>query len=279
MKLKKFFDIERKRLLIFHKSKHKNFWDTHWLKHQEILGNSIYKFDPNSIVCKSTIKFLNPYDGPILEGGCGLGLHVYSLTKMNYEVIGIDNAEKTIEFIKKKHPELKIELGDVRQIPYPNNFFAGYWSLGVIEYFFNGYLEIISEMKRVIKPNGFLFITFPYMSPFRKFKARFHLFKTINTNRIEDKKTPEFFYQYALNKWDVIKDFKNSGFKLKYLKPFDGIKGFKDEIFVFKDFIKKFFELIYNVKKVKLLMKIMGLIDQFLLKFSAHVILLVFQKI
>lgn len=39
------------------------------------------------------------------------------------------------------------------------------------------------------------------------------------------------FYQYILNKNDVIKSFNNFRFKLKYIEPFGGLKGFKDEIF------------------------------------------------
>ena len=45
-----------------------------------------------------------------------------------------------------------------------------YWSLGVIEHFFNGYKEIAEEANRILKNKGFIFLTFPSMNILRKQK-------------------------------------------------------------------------------------------------------------
>jgi len=42
-------------------------------------------------------------------------------------------------------------------LKFPNNFFDGYWTLGVIEHFWEGYNQIIEEAKRVIKPGDIYF--------------------------------------------------------------------------------------------------------------------------
>ncbi len=182
----RYYDEINKRLLYFRKKVDgKDLWDNHWLKTLNEDRKLIYSYKPKSLVCKITSKFLTPRDGPILEGGCGLGYNVYHLSKLNYKIIGVDNANKTIELIKKQNPELNFQFGDVRKLSYQKNYFAGYWSLGVIEHFFDGFSQIALEMKRVIKPNGFLFLTFPYMSPFRKLKVKFHFFKIFNNTYYE----------------------------------------------------------------------------------------------
>ena len=272
----KFLEKKKTRLLIFKKNLSNQHWDNHWSNfwHQNI--GEIYKASSKSIVCRITKGFLKPKDGPILEGGCGLGIHVHSLRSLNYNIIGIDLAEKTIKMVNKYMPYLQIKLADVQNIPYPDKYFVGYWSLGVIEHFFKGYLQILNEMKRVIKNEGFLFITFPYMSPFRILKSKLKLYKTIsftkNTNRISN-----HFYQYIFNKKYVINAIEAKGFELKYSETKSGLKGFKDEIFFMKFFFRRFIKLIFeNRNKVLALFK--AILDKFLSKFFGHSILLVFQK-
>jgi len=256
----------------------KNLWDLHWLKNSDILMANVLNFNPKSLVCRITQRFLIPEDGPILEGGCGLGNNVYQLKRMNFDATGIDSAKATIRRLKKEVPEIKVQLADVRKIPFPDNYFAGYWSLGVIEHFFEGYIEIAKEMKRVIKLKGYLFLAFPYMSPFRKFKVNFNLYKVMNQDFYLNKTASKNFYQYFLNKDEVIKDFNNLGLKLKYAEPFEGIKGFKDEIFFLKVFIKRFLQILYNKRNSNFINLIKGFLEKILRKFFGHSILLVFQK-
>ena len=274
----RYYDNINKCLLIFHETLiDNNYWDLLW-QNFKCTEKLKFKFNPKSLVSRITKRFLESEDGPILEGGCGLGDKVYTLKMMNYDVIGVDNAKETIYFIKRIYPQLNIIYGDVRKIDFPDNYFAGYWSLGVIEHFFEGYQEALLEMYRVIKPNGFLFLTFPYMSPFRKIKVRSNLYKFFSPEFYDLNKKPSKFYQFILNEKKVIEDFINIGFKLKYFKPFDGIKGFKDEIFFLKFYIKKFLALLYNLEKPEFIRKSKRVIDKVLTKFSAHMMLLVFQK-
>ena len=65
---------------------------------------------------------------------------------------------------------------DVRNLNFDDGFFDGYWSLGVIEHFYEGYERIIKEVNRVIKRNGFVFLTFPSLSFLRKFKSKWGLY-------------------------------------------------------------------------------------------------------
>ena len=261
----KYYDIQRNQLLFFYRDLKEDYWDNHWEVYWDKLKDQIYKFNRKSLICKITNMFLKPKDGPILEGGCGLGQNVFNLNNLNYDCIGIDYAENTIKKIKELMPELKIKFANIKKIPFRDNEFAGYWSLGVIEHFFNGYNDILEEMKRVLKPKGFLFISFPYMSPLRVLKSKVNLYKIFNNDFYKKFKNPIHFYQFALNKDQVIKDIEGFGFKLRYYKISSGVKGFKDEIFVFKFFFKKFLQILYDNEKSKIVYLIREILDKFLI--------------
>jgi len=168
---------------------------------------------------------LRPQDGVILEGGCGYGGKVNSLTRAGYKVIGIDFDPQTVSFLNKNAPNLDIRLGDVRNLPIEDSSVVGYWSLGVIEHFYDGFVDIAQEMLRVIKPGGYLFLTYPFMSPLRKAKARLNLYPHFNSQE-----KPKDFYQFALAHRSVDAYFQSLGFKLRLFKMAAGLQGFNEEI-------------------------------------------------
>jgi hypothetical protein len=85
------------------------------------------------------------------------------------------------------------------------------------------------EMARVIRPGGHLFLSFPYMSPVRRLKARLGLYPSFAGGE-----EPRGFYQFALNASIVGLEFENYGFRLRSLKALSGLKGCKDEIAVLR---------------------------------------------
>ncbi|GAI52290.1 unnamed protein product [marine sediment metagenome] len=50
----------------------------------------------------------------------------------------------------------------------------------------------------------------------------------------ESKEMRDNFYQFAFAPEDIINDLEKRGFKLIDMKPYDGIKGLKDEVLVLK---------------------------------------------
>ena len=173
-----------------------DFWDAHWGIDDNIRDRILGTKD--TLVSKITKRYLKPSDGTILEGGCGTGRCVASLSNNGYRVIGLDSAYKTVKTLNQYVPELDIVLGDVRKIPFPDKFFSGYLSLGVIEHFWEGYEALASEMFRVIKDKGYLFLTFPYMSPLRIIKGKLGLYKLWQNTSTKN------FHQFALNSRSVI---------------------------------------------------------------------------
>ena len=263
----RYFDPVRNLLIYIESKADPSFWDSHWKLDKNITKILGVK---NTFVSRITKQYLKPKDGIILDGGCGKGTIVASLKHNRYRVIGIDYAKKTVNILNQYLPELDIRLGDVRDLPFEDNYFIGYWSIGVIEHFWEGYESIAFEMSRVLQDNGYLFLTFPYMSPLRRMKARLGLYdlwqETMPTND---------FYQFALNSKLVIEDFQKLGFKLVMTLPFDGIKGTKDEIAIIKPLLQKLYDYKGKKKLINVIRKNISLITS---PKASHCILLIFKK-
>ena len=107
--------------------------------------------------------YFSPGD-KVLEAGCGDGAILFKLIeKYKIERHGIDISEnaKSIatEYMIKTGIKFKYVIGDVQNLPYPQNTFDTVSSLGVIEHFLNPD-KVMKEMYRVLKTNGHLiFIT------------------------------------------------------------------------------------------------------------------------
>jgi ubiquinone/menaquinone biosynthesis C-methylase UbiE len=262
----KLYDKKNERLIIFKEKATPEFWDRHWQVSDFI--KKVRSGENNLIIKSFTKKFLKP-GSKILEGGCGTGKIVYGLKNWGYDAYGVDFAKETIKKIKENFPELKVFVQDVRKLDFSDNFFDGYWSLGVIEHFWEGYNEILKEAKRVVKPEGFLFLTFPWMSPLRKFKAKRGLYKTLARERIDGNN----FYQFILDEKKVIRDLRENGFELIQRYPSDATKGLKDEFF----FLKPVLQRIYNCQNI-IAKGIRFLISILFSKIAGHTILLVFKN-
>lgn len=261
----KYYDKINRRLVLFEKKATSSFWDNHW-DNNDIKKK--FNLNKKTFVTRTTNKYL-PVGAKIIEGGCGLGDKVHALSSLSYDAYGIDYARRTIKRIKGLYPNLKISFGDVRNIPFPNEYFDGYWSLGVIEHFYNGYAKILEEMNRVLKTHGYLFITFPYMSPLRKLKTKLRQYDQLDLNRLKT----DNFYQFMLNREMVISDIEKTGFKLIKSTPLDAVKGLKDEISLLKPTLQKIYDS--NSLISKLISRAMSISFKHL---SGHAVLLIFNK-
>ena len=135
--------------------------------------------------------------------------------------------------------------------------------------FWSGFNDIASEMARVIRGGGYLFLTFPVMSSLRKWIARHK-----NYQKWEGKETePDGFYQFALDSKSIIQHFTSLGFEVIHSRGFDGVKGIKDEISLIKPLLQK----IYDSQNIsaKLSRKI---IDLSFSHYCGHSILLVLHN-
>jgi SAM-dependent methyltransferase len=262
-----YYDRQNRRLVYIGESASPEFWDA--LFDAEDFRKSVAGGKDDRFILKILRKYLPDKKGYILEGGCGEGRIVYCMHDHGYEAVGIDSASKTIEKTKNLFPELDVRVGDVRNLPFPDNYFTGYWSIGVIEHFRGGYEAVLAEMLRVIASDGYLFLSFPYMSPIRRLKARLGLYQEYRGSDKED------FYQYALDADIVLGDLKASGFKLVERIPSAGLKGCKDEVF----FLKPVLQRLFSYKGNNLLLRgLKYMLDQWLAVFAGHTLFFVLKK-
>jgi SAM-dependent methyltransferase len=266
----KYYDKSTGQLIFTKKLSTSDYWDNRWHINKNIRAKIINCKD--SYVSQITKKYLRPKQGVILEGGCGQGHYVSSLVNNGYQCIGVDYAQETVKTLNKFVSELDIRYGDVRKLSFADNFFIGYWSLGVIEHFWSWYMPIAKEMARVLKKDGYLFLTFPHISLLRRIKAKLGFYELWRNNHNQ----PKDFYQYALNTKTVIKNFNKLGFKLIKVKPTNGIKGIKDEVLLIRPFFQRLYD--YSGKNI-LIRGIRKILELTLSPIAGHSILLIFKKI
>jgi len=211
---------------------------------QEIWAQCIYSIDDlmdkdewigikNSQILPYIIKLI-PQDAIILEAGCGMGPWVLYLTKLHYNIIGIDIALETISHTKKLFPNSSFIGGDITNICFKENSLDAVLSWGVVEHFESGPQRALEEIRRVLKPHCRLFITVPcknviYHSPLLKFADLLRKNKLIR--KILNKgQFHEEFYQYLFSKRRFYEELIKAGFEIEEFIPISHEMGFVSSV-------------------------------------------------
>jgi 2-polyprenyl-3-methyl-5-hydroxy-6-metoxy-1,4-benzoquinol methylase len=102
-------------------------------------------------------------DKNILDYGCGTGYGAYLLSESAKTVCGVDIDRRAIECCTEKYKASNLSfllISGRAPLPFDKDYFDAIVSFQVIEHIHdvNGYLL---ELKRMLKSNGFLFITTP----------------------------------------------------------------------------------------------------------------------
>jgi len=270
--MKIIYDRPQKQLICYRRGVKDSFWDGHW-RDTDIWG-AYRSMSKHNLVARITKKYLCPHNGPILEGGCGVGQFVYSLSEVGYKCIGIDIAEETITRAQMVNPSLQLEVMDVKELDFPDNHLAGYWSMGVIEHFFEGYDDIVSEMRRVVKPGGYVFVTVPVMSLLRRIKAFLGAYESAPL-KIKNGIMADEFYQFIVPHEKLVNDFTRKGFELVEMRNKGGMKGLGDDLMVSKSLLRAISRLRSKNIVFKCLVK---LLDVVLSPVTGHMGLFVFKQ-
>lgn len=224
--MKKYYDKMYNRLVYIGEKSDPEMWDKRWdeVDIEKLFSSSLHSMEDKTILY-TTRKYL-PEGSCILEGGCGLGDKVFLLKQSGYKVVGVDYATKTVKKLREIRSELDIRYGDLQQLEFPDNSFDGYWSFGVIEHFYGGYDRIISEMFRILKPGGHLFMTVPAMSYLRKIKAKIGIYPSFDENKVDISN----FYQFAYSSEEIQKKFCGFGFQFIERQNWAVYEGVRSEI-------------------------------------------------
>jgi ubiquinone/menaquinone biosynthesis C-methylase UbiE len=241
-------------------------WDEIWSKTDEkeywrnaLNGELLYEY-------KNVFeKYLIP-GSKILEAGCGLGQVVIALRTRGFNCYGLDYADKVINILNNKFPDIPFEIGDIRNIKYNDNFFDSYISLGVIEHFTEGQEKMLNEAARVLNKNGIIFLSVPFYSPFRKFLNKFGKYNKDNfTSNMP-------YFESCFSEDELHFLFNNAGFDVIEYIYINPIMPFVQETFL---------RPLYFIIEDKI--KIRGLIDRLLKvllskRLFSHMIMIVARK-
>lgn len=269
MSTERYIDTRHKRLVYIRQKADSHFWDSHWDRYEirQVIQSAVV----NRAIIKPTLKYLHR-GARILEGGCGLGQNVWSLAKAGYDAYGVDYADTTVKKVNQALPELNISCQDIRKLDFEDGYFDGYWSLGVIEHFYNGYDDIIQEIRRVLRTGGYLFLTFPCLSKLRHMKS---LQGSYGIWEDDDQKIAQF-YQFAFNDKSVASTITQTGFQFVSSKPISGFKGFKDEIETRS--IRALLQRMYDSDHLPV-KALVWIVDHLLAPFSGHCQFMIFRAV
>ncbi|MBR9700638.1 class I SAM-dependent methyltransferase [Candidatus Woesearchaeota archaeon] len=131
--------------------------------------DDIYKKDPKDYSYydlgkphKDLPKIVRRFKGVknVLDIGCGSGRNFFYLTK-HFQVEGIDIAKEGVRQIKKILPESRVKVGDIyNKLPYKTGVFDAIVGIQVLQHSTEPKIKkAISEIFRILKPGGWLFIT------------------------------------------------------------------------------------------------------------------------
>lgn len=262
----RYYDANHNRLVYLDAGVGKEFWDERWQEHNL---NALAQNPPKQRWILGVTRKYVPPGGRILEGGSGLGHKVHALHKAGFDAVGVDYIDKTLAWARDTWKPAEFVQGDVRELPFDDNSFDGYWSFGVIEHFYTGYDAILSEMYRVLKPGGHVMCTFPAMTGIRHAKVRKNGFEAWQ----ETEARIEKFYQFALNPTSVCKDFEKLGFELVRKQGIGTLSGWPQESPVVKSITDMVRKLPFG-----LISKFNVLMDPLLGDYFGHSFLLVMRK-
>jgi SAM-dependent methyltransferase len=99
-----------------------------------------------------------------LDLGCGLGRHAIYMAGKGFDVTAVDLSAYSVNYTKewaiKEKLDIKTDICNMLQLPFEDDSFDCIMAYNVIYHTdTQGFKETLREIKRVLKPNGELFVT------------------------------------------------------------------------------------------------------------------------
>ena len=133
-------------------------WNEIFKKHGKVFTK------PHEDMAKIVKLFKEHHVKKVLDLGSGTGRHVIYLAQNDFDVYGIDIAQKGIEitkdWLKKENLKANLTTGSFyQQLPYADNFFDAIISTSAIHHAkIDEIRKAIHEIERILKPKGLIFI-------------------------------------------------------------------------------------------------------------------------
>jgi len=125
--------------------------------------------------------------GRLLDVGCGYGEFLKLAKDKGWEVYGVELSNDACQYVQNK-PGLNIFCGELKEASFPKDHFDVVTLWNVLDHTINP-LEELLEIKKILKPGGFLFIRVPNFLfqekafLFSKIIGKLHFFSSLNLAR------------------------------------------------------------------------------------------------
>jgi SAM-dependent methyltransferase len=213
----------------------KRAWEKNWddISMDEIM--EIFKYDRVKKQMDVFTRVL-PKNEKILEGGCGLAPYLIRLRQLGFQVEGIDYNEAPLKKALSHDPTLPLKVGDVAAIPYPDDSFGGYISLGVIEHFTEGPLKAIREARRILRKGGVFVVMVPQNHFFMRLTAPLRALKRNSLLRKWFKKSADTHYwEQYFKRSELVPLLEKEGFDVREVHAMDHSHAFVSFSNFFRD--------------------------------------------
>lgn len=204
-----------------------DFWSTRWE------GRRLSKELIDSVIRREEYRIMSIYlnkigsGAKVLDGGCGLGEWTVFLSSQKFEVYGLDISSSTIARLKEHFPNEKFMVEDIRKTSFPDGYFDAYFSWGAFEHFEDGLARCIEEAHRVIRLDGFLFVTVPFHNT-RHWNADNLAYRRSSSGSQDiswSANMPMRFYQWRLTRFELKRELEMHGFKAINITPIHKDEG------------------------------------------------------
>lgn len=213
----------------------KKAWEKNWedISMEEIMG--IFNYVRVKKQLELFLRVL-PKNEKILEGGCGLSPYLIKLRQLGYDVEGIDYNEAPLKKALSYDPTLPLKVGDVAEIPYPDNYFGAYISLGVIEHFTEGPLRAIREARRVLKTGGVFVVFVPQNTIFMRIASPIRFLKSRKfLRRIFKRSEDNHYWEQYFKKEELAAMLTGEGFEVREMHALDHSHAVQTSCSIFRD--------------------------------------------
>lgn len=101
-----------------------------------------------------------PENATVLDAGCGGGSDTHLFSEKGYQAVGLDLSEGILKAAHEKYPDDHFILGDLRNLPLPEDSFDGVWSRASLLHMetTGDVQKALVEFHRILRPEGLLFV-------------------------------------------------------------------------------------------------------------------------
>ncbi len=144
----------------------------------------------------------------VLDAGCGTGFATRAMLAQGYHAVGIDFDELSVTRSARERGYFPAAVADVTRLPYGNGVFDATFICSVAEHVPSGAQTAIRECARVLRSDGTIVVTLPYVNVVRRLYAPFYRIAA----KVRARHAPLKFNQYVYTRREVIRLLQESGF-------------------------------------------------------------------